>query len=122
MSEKTQKNIQKVIERHEDYIKKYSVYHAKSIVLPAKKYPAYNSLLAAIANASKEALELKEKNEKFVKIDGVNIDFEISTASEIKIAQAHSPNAQSNPLLYELLSRSLKIGDEHNVQTFLGKY
>lgn len=105
--------------KYKAFIKRYSVYYSDSVTLSAKTHTAYNNLLIKIAAASREDLEQRAYNKKFVKMHSLPIEFTVTDKSGVKQAYTQSPNATSNPLLYALLSETLSICRARNTSILL---
>ncbi|GAA4096035.1 hypothetical protein [Mucilaginibacter panaciglaebae] len=102
-----------------DYFERYSVYDRDSVTIAVRKDTAYNHLLERVAKAHTEDLLQTERNKNRNLLDGVHMAFTMVTASGKKVVGARSPRQTSHPLLYSLLSETMKIGRTHKLGPFL---
>ncbi|SDE32970.1 hypothetical protein SAMN05216464_105244 [Mucilaginibacter pineti] len=103
-------------------IKKQSYYSRDSIIINAETDTAYTNLLNKIGAASTSVLENTEVNKHRHVLDGIQFRFSISTANTNREIFAHSPNAASHPLLYNLIEETLGMYRKLKGDTFLTKY
>lgn len=103
-------------------IKKQSYYSRDSIIINSETDTAYTTLLNKTGESSTDVLENTEANKHRHVLDGIQFRFNISTANTNREIYAHSPNATSHPLLYNLIEETLGMYRKLKGDTFLTKY
>jgi hypothetical protein len=96
----------KLLDEVISFVDSYTIYHRDSLILNLIENPGYKQLLISIAQAPKSELQPPKTR---VMIDGTLFTYKITTAKGEQRVIAQSPTAESHPLLYDLLMRSLKI-------------
>ena len=96
---------------------KYSFYSEDSVEIVNTDYKGYLHLIDEVLNTATDRLE--NKNRLF--LDGINISFTLKDKDSTRKANAHSPTAESHPLLYELLTGSTSIYRLAKKNDFLDK-
>lgn len=109
ISESTSDSLRMFFDRHR-------AYDRDSITFKVKTDTAYNNLLTRIIDASDEELLQPEKNARRAILDGIVISFNITNGLNKRSLFAHSPSAETHPLLYDLVKRTSKISTEKNLK------
>lgn len=109
---------QKLSDAVSAYLERNSVYDRDSITIATRQDTAYINLLQRIGSATKEDLLQTDRNKNRFMIDGVHFGFAITSTSGYKAIGVRSPSANSHPLLYSLLSETMKIGRAYKLKPF----
>ena len=95
---------------------RYRAYDRDSITFNIKTDTTYNNLLNGVINATEKELLQPEKNDNRTMLDGILISFNITEGAKNRSFYARSPNAESHPLLYDLVKSTSKISFEKNLK------
>jgi hypothetical protein len=106
----------KRMERYSKAVEKYKVFTQDSIQLIVKRAQPFVQLLDSVYEANAETLEQKKR----LILDGTSVYLFIQSAGEERREiYAHSPQADSHPLLYRLLHESLQLYRKEHPDSFL---
>jgi hypothetical protein len=104
-----QDSLNKIVRELDTLTAAQEYYKTNSILLNSTIDTAYTSLLYKLNATSTDSLENKAANQSRLVLDGVYIKFKIQNGNSTRIANAHSPTSQSNPLLYAFMQETSRI-------------
>jgi hypothetical protein len=102
-------------------VEKYKACSRDSMSFDLKDDIAYSNLLDSMVLADKGVLENTTHNKNRIVLDGTHISYVIKAHNQSKIVYAHSPTAESHPILYAFTKRTLDIYREKKKDGILTK-
>lgn len=99
----------------------YSVYSRDSISLTVSEATAFIDILNRVNKTGNVELTNASANAARNMREGPVFSFKIITPSQSRLLYAQYPTASTNPLLYQLITESLKLYREKKKNTFLDK-
>lgn len=96
---------------------KYTFYSEDSIDFVNTDHKGYLHLIDEVFNTATDRLENKNR----LVLDGINLTFTLNDTNSTRKVNAHSPTAESHPLLYELVTGATGIYRLAKKNDFLDK-